>query len=181
MRSFFKQRSIIGNLIKIAGIVVMGWGLIQAMIFLATTSGMGGQIFNEFGEAVYVNSSISDLSLYGFIHIIGKHVLYGILIIGFGEVIDLLQDIYFRLDPKAKEAWEQKQEERQKFFNEIPLWVEQDITAFYKDEGETVESVQVTTDRNVYEVKVNGRVEFVEVSGFKPRVLLEEEARKYEG
>ncbi|MCG3087651.1 hypothetical protein [Sporosarcina cyprini] len=181
MGSFFKQRSIIGNMIKIAGIVVMGWGVIQAIVFLATSSGMGDQFFNEFGEAVYVGSSISGIALYGFIGIIATHVLYGLLIIGFGEVIDLLQDIYFRLDPQAKQAWDQKQEERQKLRNEVPLWVEKDITAYYKKKEETVESVQSTSNRDVYEVKVNGRVDYVEMSGFDPRVLSEEEAKKYEG
>lgn len=159
----------------------MGWGVIQAIVFLAVTHDSGNQYFNDFGEVIYVDSSFSSTALFGFIGIIAMHVLYGLLIIGFGEVINLLQDIYFRLDRKAKEAWDKKQEERETFRNEIPLWVEQDITAFYKDKGETVDSIQAAKDQDVYEVKVNGRLEYVQMIGLKPRVLSEEEAKKYEG
>jgi len=170
-----------GYIIKIAGVVVMGWGVLQSIFFLVATSGMGTQFTNEFGEILYMNDTIGGAALFGFIGIIATHVLYGVLIIGFGEVIDLLQDIYFRLNPKAEEEWLQKQEEKMTLFSdEIPLWVEQDIKAFYKDSGETVDTIHHTNGRDVYKVTLGDRNEYIEMGGFQPKVLSEEEAQKYE-
>ncbi|MDW0116646.1 hypothetical protein QTL97_06840 [Sporosarcina thermotolerans] len=111
MKKIFIKQSLMGYAIKVAGVVVMVWGVIQGIFTLVMMSQMGGHM-NEWGEWQY-SSGLSGAALFGFIGIIATHFLYGLLIIGFGEVIDLLQRIYFRLHPEAEQQWVKEQEEKE--------------------------------------------------------------------
>jgi len=71
----FTRKSLIGFIIKISGVVVIAWGIIQGFLVLAEFS-------IEYGE-------IPMTALAGFF----TPTIMGLLIIGFGEVIDLLQEL----------------------------------------------------------------------------------------
>lgn len=179
MPKLFEKQSTIGYLIKIAGIVVMVWGFIVGMFFLGGTAQLGGQFIDEWGE-IHYSSALTGGAFFGFISILATHALYGILIIGFGEVIDLLQRIYFRLHPEAEQQWQKEKEEKEVVRKEdIPFWVETELKGFYEEQHLTYSSIEKTSDAYIFKVVVDDRVEYVEVGNFKPRVLTEDEAKKY--
>lgn len=179
MHKLFSEQNKIGYLIKIAGIIVIAWGIIVGIFYIGSAAQMGGQFMNEWGELHY-SSGFSGGVFFGFISILATHALYGVLIIGFGEVIDLLQRIYFRLHPEAEEQWAKEQKEKNVVQTEdVPFWVETELRAYYKERELTFESIKKTSDAYVFKVVVDGRVEYVEVGNFKPRVLSDEDAKKF--
>ena len=86
----------------------MVWGLIQGIVVMAQ---MGGY-YNEWGDWQYVGG-MTGTTFLAFLSIVATHFLYGLLIIGFGEVIDFLQKIYFCMDPEAKQQWEDERKEKE--------------------------------------------------------------------
>jgi hypothetical protein len=140
---------------------------------------MGGQFMNEWGEIQYA-SGLTGTALFAFLGIIATHVLYGLLIIGFGEVIDYLQKIYFRMDPEAKRQWEEEQKEKEVVVSEeTPFWVQQEVKAYYEKEQLVVQTVEKTINPSVFKVSVDGRIEYIEVGNFEPRILTDEEVAKF--
>ena len=86
----------------------------------------------------------------------------GILIIGFGEVIDLLQKIHDQNDPKAQVL----QAMEATICSPIPLAAEQEIKEFYANQNIWVDSILPTKKRTIFIVKVNGRTEYIELGGY---------------
>ncbi len=109
----------------------------------------------------------------GFLSIVFTHAIYGILIIGFGEVIDLLQKIYDQKSPKSVPSATTGS------VSPIPWSSEQDIKAFDAKMNMTVSSISPTKNRNIFSVNVDGRTENIELGGLSPRLLSEEEATRY--
>ncbi|MHC8515069.1 hypothetical protein [Sporosarcina sp. ITBMC105] len=179
MPKLLEKQTTIGYLIKIAGIVVMVWGFIVAMFFLGGAAQLGGQFVDEWGEIQY-SSYLAGGAFFGFISILARHALYGILIIGFGEVIDFLQRIYFRLHPEVEQQWQKEKEEKEVVRKEdVPFWVETELKGYYEEQNQMYTSIEKTSDAYIFKVVVDDRVEYVEVGNFKPRVLTEDEAEKY--
>lgn len=178
MDNLFAKQSKIGFLIKVAGIVVIGWGILQGIFYLTLVSQMGGHFMNEWGEMEYIGS-YTDSAFFSFLGIIAKHLLYGLLIIGFGEVIDMLQKIYFRLDPEAKRQWEEEQKEVVAQEHEVPFWVEQEVKGYYEKMQANVHSIERTSDAYIFKISVDDRIEYMEVGNFEPRILSDEEAAKF--
>lgn len=182
MKNLFIKQSLIGYAIKIAGVVVMAWGVIQGIFTLVMMSQMGGGHMNEWGEFQY-SSRLTGAAFFGFIGIVATHFLYGLLIIGFGEVLDLLQKIYFRLHPEAEQQWMKEQEEKEKKEvvppSEIPFWVQKELEQFFEKRELGYQSAEKTSDPYVFKVNVEDRAEFIEVGSFEPRVLTDEEAEKF--
>lgn len=181
MQKLFIKHSLIGYLIKIAGIIVVAWGVLQGIIYLVGMSQMGGEYYDQFGNVEYTGG-LSGMALFGFISILATHLLIGLLLVGFGEIIDLLQRIYFKLDPQAEQEWKAEQAEKEaviKTKTEVPFWVETELKRYYDDQQTTFDSIEHTSDSYIFKVMVDGRVEYVEVGNFKPRVLTEEESEKY--
>ncbi|WP_339252910.1 hypothetical protein NSQ43_03080 [Sporosarcina sp. FSL W8-0480] len=180
VKNLFIKQSLIGYAIKVAGVVVMGWGVIQGIVTLVMMSQMGGHM-NEWGEWQY--SGGFGAAVFGFIGVVAAHFLYGLLIIGFGEVIDLLQKIYFRLHPEAEQEWVKEQEEKAKKEvvppSEIPYWVQKELEQFFEKRELNFQSAEKTSDPYVFKVIVEDGVEFIEVGSFEPRVLTDEEAEKF--
>ena len=110
-------------------------------------------------------------SLFSFLSILFTHAIYAIVIIGLGEVIDLLQKIYDQKSPKPVLSDPVRT-------RPIPLSSEQEIRDFYSKMNVKVESVSPTKSRDVFSVKVDGVSEFIELGGLSPRLLSEEEAEK---
>lgn len=173
------KQSFIGYIIKIAGVVVIGWGIIQGIISLSMMSRMGGQFMNQWGEMHYA-SGITGAALFTFLGIVGTHFLYGVLIIGFGEVIDYLQKIYFCMHPEAKQQWDEEQREESIESNrEVPFWVQQEVKRYYGKMQSSVQSIEKTSDAYIFKISVDERVEYMEVGNFEPRILSAEEAEKF--
>ncbi|MBD7984019.1 hypothetical protein H9649_05465 [Sporosarcina sp. Sa2YVA2] len=183
MQKLYIKHSLIGYLIKVAGIIVVAWGVLQGIIYLVGMSQMGGEYYDQFGNVEYTGG-LSGMALFGFIGILATHLLIGLLLVGFGEIIDLLQRIYFKLDPQAEQEWkaelaEKEKAELVKMKTEVPFWVETELKRYYDEQQTTFDSIEHTSDAYIFKVTVDGRVEYVEVGNFKPRILSEEEAEKY--
>ncbi|HEX5563863.1 MAG TPA: hypothetical protein VFX34_02795 [Sporosarcina sp.] len=183
MNKLFMKQSFIGYLIKIAGAVVIGWGVIQGIFYLSMMTQMGDPFMNEWGHMhqMHYGGSLSGTALFAFLRIIATHFLYGLLIIGFGEVIDTLQKIYFRMDPEAKRQWDEEQKEEAAFpqKHEVPFWVEQEVKGYYEKMQSNVQSIEKTSDPYVFKISVDDRIEYIEVGNFEPRILSDEEAEKF--
>mgnify|MGYP007003808612 CR=1 FL=1 len=184
MNNLFTKQSFIGYIIKIAGVVVIGWGIIQGIFSLSMMAQMGDQYMNEWGEMQYT-SGITGAALFAFLGIIATHFLYGLLIIGFGEVIDYLQKIYFSMEPEAKRQWleerKEKEEEKRNAVSdeEVPYWAKQHANIYYNKMQSTVQSIENTSDPYIFKISVDGRIEFMELGNFEPRILSDEEAAKF--
>ncbi|MFD1205105.1 hypothetical protein ACFQ38_08315 [Sporosarcina contaminans] len=184
MKDVFSKQSIIGYTIKILGIVIIGWGVLQAFFFFITGFQSQGHVMHEWGELQYIDM-YNGISFLGAVGIIATHLITGVLVIGFGEVIDLLQKIYFRLHPESEKKWKEEQakkrwEKEQNNNNDLPFWAEQDIKNFYEEQKAEIHSIKLTTHPYIFKIAVDDRVEYVEVGGLKTRVLSEEEAKEFE-
>ena len=181
MKKLFIKQSLMGYALKIAGLVVMAWGVIQGIFSLVMMVQMGGQMVNEWGEIQYT-SGMTGAALFAFVGIVATHFLYGLLVIGFGEVIDLLQKIYFRLHPEAEQEWVKEQEEQQTITypdGDAPFWVRSDLKPFYEKKGLAIKSIEKTKDSYVFKVNLEDRSDYVAMGNEGPRILSEEEAEKY--
>ncbi|WP_432362440.1 hypothetical protein [Sporosarcina sp. UB5] len=181
MNNLFTKQSFIGYIIKIAGAVVIGWGVIQGIFSLSLMVQMGGHHMHGDWGGMHYGGGVSGTALFAFLGIIATHFLYGLLIIGFGEVIDTLQKIYFRMDPVAKRQWDEEQREKEAAVPkaEVPFWVEQEVKGYYEKMQSTVQSVEKTSDPYVFKITVDERVEYMEVGNFEPRILSDEDASKF--
>ncbi len=165
MSGLFTKRTLIGFLLKIVGLVVVAWGIIQGFIFIFS-----------FGE-----SFSSGIGIFSFLNTIFTYSICGILIIGFGEVIDLLQKIHDQNDPKAQ-ALQAMEDNSHPFANvPIPLSAEQEIKEFYSHQNIWVDSISPTKGHTVFGVKVNGHTEYIELGELTPKILTGEEATRYFG
>lgn len=180
MNNLFTKQSHIGYIIKIAGVVVMVWGFIQGIFSLFMMAQMGGQFMNEWGEMQYA-SGMTGTALFAFLSIIATHFLYGLLIIGFGEVIDILQKIYFRMDPEARRQWDEEQKAKvdDVQMSQVPFWVEQEVKHYYEKTQSNIRSIEKTIDSYVFKITVDERIEYLEVGNSEPRILSDEEAAKF--
>ncbi|MCG7343432.1 hypothetical protein MHZ92_04770 [Sporosarcina sp. ACRSL] len=178
LNNLFVKQNTIGYIIKIAGVAVMIWGVIQGIFSLSMMAQMGGH-FNEWGDWQH-SGGMTGPALLAFFGIIATHFLYGVLIIGFGEVIDTLQKIYFRLDPKAKQQWEEEQKGEQGLpAGEVPYWVKKEVKSYYDKKQSTIQSIEKTSDAYIFRVSVDERTEYIQVGFSEPRILSDEEAAKF--
>ena len=155
MSELFAKRTGIGFVLKIAGLVVIAWGIIQGFIFMIS-----------FGD------SFSDgMGIVGFLNTIFTYSICGILIIGFGEVIDLLQKIHDQNDPKAQVLQAMEDNSHTVANTPIPLAAEQEIKEFYANQNIWVDSISPTKNRDIFIVKVNGRTEYIELGDLRQKSL----------
>ena len=151
-RYLFEKTNPMGFILKITGVVVIIWGVMHGFIYLA-------QYAAEFND-------ISIIVLTTFF----TPIVIGLLIIGFGEVIDLLQE----LTNKGKSKVEKKISP----IPEVPFYAESEIKDYYMKMNTKVEEIKPTSKSDIFSVEVDGKIEYIELTGFTPRVLTEEEAEK---
>lgn len=156
IKELFKRNNIIGFILKISGVVVMAWGLIQGFVVLAEFS-------SEYGE-------IPMVALTAFF----TPIIAGLLIIGFGEVIDLLQSLVDKGKPKPEIG-----KKKPSTTSTIPLFDEADLREFYSNKEIEIDTIEPTKRRDLFIVKANGKTEYVELGGFSPRVLSEQEVQVF--
>ena len=151
-RKLFEKTNPMGFILKITGVVVIIWGVMHGFIYLA-------QYVAEFND-------ISIIVLTTFF----TPIVIGLLIIGFGEVIDLLQE----LADKGKS----KVEKESSPISEVPFYAEWEIKEYYMEMNTKVEEIKPTSTSNIFSVEVDGKTEYIELTGFAPKVLSEEEVEK---
>jgi len=151
MSDLFERHSLIGFILKITGVVVIAWGIIEGFIVFAEFSSGYGQI------------PIVALKIFA------TPIVIGLLIIGFGEVIDLLQRLLN--GDKSKAISNEGLKKRN-----IPFFAEQEIKGLYPNKEL---AITPTHDRAIFQVGVDDRKEYIEVGGNSPRILTEAEAEKY--
>lgn len=167
MEELFVRRTLIGFTLKVIGLVVIGWGIIQAFIVLNSFS----QPFpNEMGMI----ENVGGIGFGGFLTIVATNAVYGILIIGFGEVIDLLQKIHDKNEPKMT-----IESNLPVPTSSVPIGAQKEMNEFYTKMNMKIEWMLPTKSRDVFMVKVDGRSEYIDLGDHSPRQLSEEEAEKY--
>lgn len=173
MKEIFVRRNLAGFVIKVIGLIIIGWGFIQGLIVSvqvsqhnmvgmdewAMTNQLGGSVFLSFLSVVFLNA------------------IYGILVIGFGEVIDLLQKINDQNEPERSTSVTSKLKPVP--IKPVPLSAEQQLKEFYSKMNIEVESIAPTKHRDVFVVTVDDRAEYIELRGHSPQRLSKEEAEKY--
>lgn len=165
MSELFAKRTGIGFVLKAAGLVVIAWGIIQGFRFIMS-----------FGH-----SFSNGMGIVSFLNTIFTYSIYGILIIGFGEVIELLRKIYDQNDPKAQSLQAMEHNSRTVANTSIPLAIDQEIKEFYANKNIWVDAILPTKNRTVFIVKVNGRTEYIELGGLTPKILTGKEETSYFG
>lgn len=158
LRKIFTRKNSVGFILKITGLLVVVHGLISGIVINATMA-------REFGEVTFIPLSVFF-----------KPIIIGILIIGFGEFIDLLQEIADKgkPTPEKKEAPIQLEIPIPK----IPLYAEAEINEFYSNKNMKVNAIEPTKKRDLFIVKVDSQTEYIELGGFSPEILSEKEAQK---
>ena len=154
MVELFARRTLIGFVLKVVGLVVIAWGIIHGFIFVIS----------------FAESFSNGMGIFGFLNTTFTYSICGILLIGFGEVIDLLQKIHDKNDPKLQVA---------PGTTPVPLFAEQEIKEFYSNKNTWVDTISPTKDRDIFIVKANGRTECIELGDLVPRTLTKDEAAKY--
>ena len=141
----------IGIIIKVVGVIVIVWGFMQGVAYLP-------EYVREFG-------------MMGLTTIFAPMVS-GLLIYGFGEVIDLLQQLVDKGKPKVEE------EKDSVVVPNVPFYAESEIKDYYKEKNIEIGTIQLTNKSDIFSVEVDGKTEYIELTGFKPKVLTEEEVEK---
>ena len=149
----FKRKNIMGFILKISGVVVMVWGVIQGFVILAELS-------SEYGELPMVALTA-----------IFTPIVAGLVIIGFGELIDLLQELADKGKPEVEKI-------RPPISQTIPLFDEADLREFYSNKDIEIDTIKTTNRRDLFIVEANGKTEYVELGGFTPRILSEQEVQE---
>lgn len=153
-RELFRRNNIIGFILKVSGVVVMVWGVIQGFVILAEFS-------SEYGELPMVALTA-----------IFTPIVAGLVIIGFGEVIDLLQELADKGKPEVEKI-------RPSISQTIPLFDEADLREFYSNQDIEIDTIKATKRRDLFIVEAAGKTEYVELGGFSPRVLSEQEVQEF--
>lgn len=158
MNELFIRRNLIAFILKMTGLVIIGWGVIAGFLVLSE-----------------YNSDYGYVPLLAITTVFTPFVV-GILFIGFGELIDLVQKI-----AEGKQVTSPPNEESVPIAptSTIPFYAEQELKAFYSNQNEEVHLIESTTERDVFKVTVKERTEYVEIGGFKPNILTKEEAIRF--
>jgi hypothetical protein len=163
MQDLFVRRTFIGFVLKVVGLIAISWGIIQAFILMV-------QISDPFSHG---------MGFISFGGVVASSAIYGVVFIGFGEVIDLLQKIHDQNDPKIQALQAAEKELRSSAIAPVPIFAEQEIKEFYSNQNSWVDSILPTKNRNIFIVKTNGRIEYIELGGPVPKTLNEDEASEH--
>ena len=98
-------------------------------------------------------------------------MVVGLLIYGFGEVIDLLQELVDKGKPKVEE-------ESLIEIPKVPFYAESEIKDYYKKKNSEIGAIKLTSKSDTFSVEVDGKIEYIELTGFTPKVLTQEETEK---
>jgi hypothetical protein len=157
-----KENSI-ASALTIIGVLVIICGIFSGFYFGSS---------NEF-------YSIGDMQgIVGF-GIMVNGIIWGIIFLGFAEVIKLLQGIFNQREVlKDSESIIPSKDEKQTGIKEnivAPDAALQEIKSFYNSKQINVINVQGTTKEDFYRITLeNGRTEIVELGWFKPKITIDD-------
>ncbi|MGV2622808.1 UNVERIFIED_CONTAM: hypothetical protein N8J90_16535 [Halobacillus marinus] len=101
-------------------------------------------------------------------------VVWGVVLLGFSEIIKLLQGIYNQGAPEKERAEEHistpPPDTDKGFAGNVSTAARSEIVNFYKKKGITVEGIEAMEKEYFYLVTAGGKQEIVELGGFKPIV-----------
>ena len=162
MQELFVRRTLIGFVLKVVGLIAISWGILQGFLLLVQLSysfpnGMG---FISLGSVVVPSA------------------IYGVVFIGLGEVIDLLQKIHDQNDPKVQASQAAEKELRASAIAPVPFYAEKEIKEFYSNQNVWVDHILPTKAKDIFIVITKGRTTYIELDGLVPKTLSEDEALK---
>lgn len=163
MQELFVRRTLIGFVLKVVGLIAISWGILQGFLLLVQLS----------------YSFPNGMGFIGLGSVVVPSAIYGVVFIGLGEVIDLLQKIHDQNDPKVQALQSAENELRTSAVAPVPLFAEQEIKGFYSDKNIWVDYILPTKAKDIFIVIVNGRTTYIELGGPVPRTLSEDEALKH--
>lgn len=148
----------VGLLLQIVGLVIIGINLIRALNSLD-----------------FVDGSLAfDIFLQG--------VIFGVLFIGFGEVIKLLQGLFNQREPEIvpAETADSKPGNLEKRPNrKVTPESEARIREFYAAQNLQVDGIEAAPYGGYYIVNRQNERDIIDLYGFKPEVLSEAEISKH--
>lgn len=157
------RENTIASILRIIGVIVIIIGFLSLLFWSSGdhTEGLGN-LSSQLGWSSFFSSIVS-----------------GVILIGFAEVISLLQGIYNR---QAKPVEQPSQEGNlevqptQKTGEFMPTGdVLEGIYAFYEKKNEQVKEIRPTHYEGIAIVDLERRVDVIDVNGFTPKVLTKEE------
>lgn len=140
----------IGVILKVTGVIVVIWGFMQGVAYLP-------EYVEGLGAMIALSTAFTPM-------------VFGLLIYGFGEVIELLQELVGKGKLKA--------EKESSPISKVPFYAESEINEYYLKMNTIVEGIKPTSKSDIFSVEVGGKTEYIELTGFTPKVLTKEEADK---
>jgi len=139
----------VGGILRVIGFGIIIIGFIWAIVVISETEsfGLGLPLFFQM-------------------------FVYGMVFIGFAEVINLLQSINNKIKPLGNDQvdGEKKSLPENKDYTETTGSAEAEIREFYAERNRNVQEIKPTPFQDFYIVNVDGITVLVELGGFSPKV-----------
>ncbi|AQQ52164.1 hypothetical protein [Planococcus lenghuensis] len=149
----------VGTMLQIAGILIV---IINAFRALFAFSVFGGTVAFE---------------------IFLQGVMFGVLFIGFGEALKLLQGLFNQGEPEPPQVVKPLAEGERLVHktdeNEVSAAVKNRVTEFYAKRGLAVDEVEGTPYEGYVIVHREGNRDIVDLNGFKPEILAASEVERH--
>lgn len=151
--------NIVGTLLQVVGVLII---LINAFRALFATNVVGGVVAFE-------------MFLQG--------IIFGALIIGFGEALKLLQGLFNQREPEPPRVERPLRVENRPVHktNEkvVSAATKNHVTEFYAQRGFTIDEVEGTPYEGYVIVRREGKRDILDLNGFKPEILSEGEIARH--
>lgn len=162
------KKNLIAQTLSVIGVVFIVVGVISGLSYGTGEGSLLGEAQSILGWGLFING-----------------VIWGVLFLGFAEVIKLLQGIYNQgrkneeiaqaeVEPVQEKLQEKEKEEE--LIDVIPQHAQNEINDHFK--GQTIEKIRKTAKEDVYIVTVNQQNVVIELGGFKPVVIPENKAKE---
>ncbi|MDN7246420.1 hypothetical protein QWY16_04460 [Planococcus shenhongbingii] len=108
-------------------------------------------------------------------------VLYGVLLLGFGEVINLLQGIFNQRELEDGHIQQKTTALTNDNEKMISSDVKQQIKEIYTKKKVEIESIEETPYEGYAIVHYQGKRDIIDLNGFHPRILADQEVKNHSG
>lgn len=157
------RENIIASVLRVIGWCCLAFGILFGMIYGMIDRPEEQFVQDSFYEMVTLTSIVSG-------------IIWCVIFLGFSEVVSLLQGIYNQGEKKEKHAIKKKPILTPK--QELALQAEAEIKSYYASVNKVIDLIESTEIEDVYRVEREGNLEYIELGGFKPKVLTEEDFNK---
>jgi hypothetical protein len=140
----------VGKILQTLGFIVIGVGILFAIIIATEMNSVGSALSTLFSSFVG-----------------------GMLLVGFAEVIRLLEIIIRRIKPSATESSIDQEEtvEKAVVLEEVSIQAEDEIREFLFKSNITAGEIIATPKEDTYIVTTSSENILIELGGFQPRIL----------